>query len=173
MLTFGGAQYSIAHLAPCTRRVRVPLQGGHSKAVLVEFHLSNHCYSRGPAAGEQIPADMLVMDGVRERIFDVRRYNLSHLVMDCIDDLLTQGGDVSWSRHNNFFQVDLVQEGDGEPIRFYIFMRARKERPEAGEKRIRVQVESAYPELPNVPTPDYVKVESILSVFGRLWSASS
>lgn len=169
MLTFGGTQYSIAHLAPCTRRVKVPLQGGHSKAVLVEFHFSNHCYSRGPAADEVIPADMLVMDGVRERIFDVRRYSLSHLVMECIDELLAQDGDISWSRHNNFFQVDLVQEGESEPIRFYIFMRARKERPEGGEKRIRVQVESSYPELPNVPTPDYVRVESIMSVFGRMW----
>ena len=142
MLTFGGAQYSIAHLAPCQRRVKVPLQGGHAKAVLLEFHFSNHCYSRGPASGEVIPANMSVMDGVRERIFDARRYDLSHLVMECIDELLARGGDVSWSRHNNFFQVDLVQEGDNEPVRFYIFMSARKERPDNAEKRIRVQVES-------------------------------
>ncbi|MGP3508436.1 hypothetical protein FRC97_00165 (plasmid) [Paracidovorax citrulli] len=170
ILTFGGQQYSIAHLAPCQRRVLVPLRGGKEKKVLVEFHFSNHCYSRGQKEGEIIPPDMLVQDGAWERIFDLRRYRLSFVVMESIDALLEEGGDVRWSRHNNFFQVDLVQEGAADPVNFFIFMRARKEELKNAEKRIRVQVESAYPELPNVPSPDFVRTEGILEVLGRVWS---
>ncbi|MGY8573459.1 hypothetical protein L0936_19280 [Paracidovorax citrulli] len=169
-LTFGGQQYSIAHLAPCQRRVPVPLRGGMTKKALLEFHFSNHCYSRGPKTGELIPPGMLVKDGARKRIFDLRRYYLSFVVMQCIDALLDEGGDVCWSRHNNFFQVDVVQEGAADPVNFFIFMRARKEEPKNAEKRIRVQIESAYPELPKVPSPDFERREGILEVLGRVWS---
>ncbi len=139
----------------------------------MEFHFSNHCYSRGPKKGEVIPSDMLVPDGVRKRIFDARRLALSHLVMESIDALLAEDGEVSWSRHNNFFQVDLVQEGDAAPVTYFIFMSAEKKTPTNAEKRIRIQVESAYPELPNVPSPDFVRTESISAVLGRLWSGAT
>lgn len=172
-LIFGGQQYSIAHLAPCQRRVLVPLRGGFQKKVLLEFHFANHCYSRGPKEDERIPLGMLVRDGAWERIFDARRYELSRLVMDSIDELLVEGGDVNWSRHNNFFRVELVQEGEAEPISFFIFMSARKESPNNAEKRIRIQVESAYPEQPNVPAPEFIRTENILSVFGRLWASTA
>ncbi|MFP5474127.1 MAG: hypothetical protein ACLGJD_10820 [Gammaproteobacteria bacterium] len=78
----------------------------------------------------------------------------------------TSAGRVS----STFFQVDLVQEGDAAPVSYFIFMSARKEMPENAQKRIRVQVESAYPELPNVRSPEFVRTENLMEIFGRLWS---
>jgi hypothetical protein len=170
MLTFGGNQYDIAHLAPLKRRVKVPLKGGFAKTVLLEFHFSNHCYSRRPTAEEVIPPDMLVMDATNRRVFSPLRYELSRLVMSCIDDLLTDGGDVHWSRHKNFFQVDDVEIDNKPKVSFYIFMSARKEVPHNGQKYIRIQVESAYTADPNLPTPQSARAEKFLEVLGRYWA---
>lgn len=177
-LILSGESYSLSHLAQIERRIEVPLRGGFKKKILVEFRFSSHCYSRGPSQGEVIPPALKIPDGSvqkpRDRIFDLRRYNLSFRVVACIDALIACQGDVHKSRHDNFFRVDMLQENiDGvlTLVSYYIFMSAQKVAEPNQEKRIRVFIESAYPELPNVPSPDFVRVLSLTEVLGKIWVA--
>ena len=168
---------SLAHLAPIDRRIDVPLRGGFSKKILVEFRFSCHCYSRGPSKDETIPPALRVPDGSvhtpRDRIFDQRRYDLSFNVVACIDALIASQGDVNKSRHDNFFRVDTLTElvgGMPQPVSFYIFMSAKKVTDPGMEKRIRIYVESAYPELPNVPAPHSTRALPFGAVLGTVWA---
>lgn len=62
-----------------------------------------------------------------------------------------------------------MQEGQAAHRSFYIFISARKERPTNAEKRIRIQIESASPELPNTPPPNAIQAEGFLKVLGKIW----
>lgn len=176
-LQINGVTYSLAHLADIERRIEVPLRGDQKKIVLVEFRFSNHCYSRGPAQDEVIPPALKIPDGSKEkprdRIFDQRRYNLSFQLVACIDTLIASQGNVHNSRHDNFFRMDTLQEsiqGVLTPVSYYIFMSAKKSALPEQEKRIRVHVESAYPELPNVPNPESTRERPFVEVLGEIWS---
>lgn len=176
-LVLGGVAYSLAHLSTIERRVEVPLRGGLKKTIVVEFRFSCHCYSRGPSQGEVIPPALLIPDGSvqkpRDRIFDKRRYELSHQLVGCIDALLSSEGTVHRSRHDNFFRVDTLQEnvnGVLTPISYYIFMSARKVAEPGQPKRIKIYVESAYPELPAVPPPVSTQAHPFREVLGKIWA---
>ena len=176
-LMLGGMSYSLAHLAPIERRVEVPLRGGLTKSVLVEFRFSCHCYSRGPSQGEAIPPQLRIADGSvhmpRDRIFDERRYALSHRLAACIDALIDTQGTVHRSRHDNFFRIDTLQEsanGVLTPVSYYIFMSARKVAEPGQAKRIKVYLESAYPALPAVPAPASVQELPFRQVLGKIWA---
>ena len=175
-LIINGQVYSLAHLEPFQRRVEVPLRGGLKKKILVEFRFSCHCYSRGPSVGEDIPDGFIVADGSkhhpRNRIFDQRRYDLSFGLVACIDKLITNAGDVHRTRHENFFRVDTLEEtaaGVVTPISYYIFMSAKKVAKPDQEKYILIFVESAYPDLPNVPSPNSERNEAFMAVLGKKW----
>lgn len=176
-LVLGGVAYSLAHLAPIERRVEVPLRGGLTKTLLVEFRFSCHCYSRGPSQGEAIPPELRIADGSRQmprdRIFDERRYALSRQLVACIDALIETQGIVHRSRHDNFFRIDTLQEsanGILTPVSYYVFMSARKAAESGQAKRIKVYVESAYPTLPAVPTPASVQELPFRQVLGKIWA---
>jgi len=176
-LVLGGVVYPLAHLAPIERRVEVLLRGGLKKTISVEFRFSCHCYSRGPAQGEAIPPALLIPEGSvqkpRNRIFDPRRYELSRQLVTSIDTLLAGDGIVHHSRHDNFFRVDTLQENaDGvlTPISYYIFLSARKVTVPGQPKRIKIYVESAYPELAAVPSPVSTQAQPFKSVLGKIWA---
>jgi hypothetical protein len=173
-----GITYNIDHLEMFSRKVEVPLRGFAKKKILVEFRFSNHCFSRGPSQGEEIPPGFLIPDGStkmpRNRIFDPRRYHLSTNLVSYIDALIASEGEVRKSRHDNFFCVTDVHENtDGvlTTVNYYIFMSARKVAEPNQEKRIRVYVESAYPESPDVPAPNFVAARSFPEVLGEIWSS--
>lgn len=177
-LLISGVAYSLSHLAQIDRRIEVPLRGGFTKKLLVEFRFSCHCYSRGPSQGETIPHALRIPDGSvhtpRDRIFDQRRYDLSFNVVGCIDALINSQGDVHKSKHDNFFRVDTLTElveGLSQPVRvsYYIFMSATKVADPGTEKRIRIYVESAYPDLPTIPSPTFVRVQSFALMLGKVW----
>ena len=174
-----GVSYSLAHLqTPVMRRVAVALRGiSQKKPVLVEFHFSNHCYSRGPSEGELIHQDLLVPDGSkhhpRNRIFDPRRHQLALGLMGHIDALIAADGDVRNSRHDNFFSVQGALEniaGVSTVVDYFIFMNARKVADPGQEKRIKIFVESAYPESPNVPSPNSMNTRTFSELLGGIWS---
>lgn len=176
-LVLGGVAYSLAHLAPIERRVEVPLRGGLKKTLLVEFRFSCHCYSRGPSQGEAIPPQLRIADGSRhmprDRIFDERRYALSHQLVACIDALIASNATVHRSRHDNFFRIDTLQEsanGVLTPFSYYIFMSVRKVAEPGQAKRIKIYVESAYPHLPAVPAPTSVQEWPFRQVLGKIWA---
>lgn len=174
-----GVSYSLEHLqTPVMRKVPVALRGiAQKKPVLVEFRFSSHCYSRGPSEGESIPVDLLVPDGSkhapRDRIFDPRRHQLSLGLMSHIDALIETDGDVRKSRHDNFFSVQGALEitaGVSTTVDYFIFMNARKVADPGQEKRIKIFVESAYPESPNVPSPNFVNTRTFSELLGGIWS---
>jgi hypothetical protein len=176
-LVLGGTSYSLAHLAPIERRIEVPLRGGLKKTLLVEFRFSCHCYSRGPSQGEAVSPQLRIADGSRQmprdRIFDPRRYALSHQLVTCIDVLIEAQGTVHRSRHDNFFRIDTLQEsanGVLTPVSYYIFMSARKVAAPGQTKRIKIYVESAYPALPAVPAPASVQELPFRQVLGKIWA---
>ncbi len=176
-LQINGVTYSLAHLAEIERRIEVPLRGNLKKKILVLFRFSCHCYSRGPAQGEVIPPAFRIPDGSKEmprdRIFDPRRYNLSFQLVGCIDALIASQGHVHKSRHDNFFRIDTQQETiDGvlTPISYYIFMSAKKSAEPQQEKRIRIHVESAYPESPSVPDPHSERALPFVEMLGKIWA---
>ncbi|AYQ27467.1 MULTISPECIES: hypothetical protein [unclassified Polaromonas] len=172
-LQINGVSYSLSHLSKFERKIDVPLKGGFTKKILVEFRFSPHCYSRGLSEGEVMPAGMKVADGARDRVFDLRRYNLSFNLVASIDALIAAQGDVHKSRHDNFFRIDNLEEtldGVVTPISYYIFMSAEKESEPNKEKRIRIYVESAYPLLANVPAPHSKRVLPFVEVLGKIWA---
>ena len=176
-LILSGVTYSLSHLAKIERKVEVALPGNLKKTILVEFRFSCHCYSRGPSKGEGIPPALKIADGSKEkprdRIFDLRRYQLSFELVACIDALIADHGQVQKSRHDNFFRVDTLQEtieGVLTPITYYIFMSARKSVEPNQEKRILIYVESAYPELPSVPSPHSTREMSFAEALGKVWA---
>lgn len=178
-LIANGISYSLIHLqGPVERRVPVSLRGiDGKKSVLVEFHFSNHCYSRGPSEGESIPENLLVPDGSihkpRNRIFDYRRYQLSLGLMHHIDALIAEDGEVRKSRHDNFFSVQGALEstdGVATTVDYFIFMNARKVKDPGQQKRIKVYVESAYPESPNLPSPNFQDTRTVSELLGEIWS---
>lgn len=176
-LMLGGVAYSLAHLAPIKRRIEVPLRGGLTKTLLVEFRFSCHCYSRGPSQGESIPPQLRIADGSvhmpRDRIFDERRYALSRQLVACIDALIETQGTVHRSRHDNYFRVDTLREsanGVLAPVSYYIFMSARKVAEPGQAKRIKIYVESAYPALPAIPAPASVQELPFRQVLGKIWA---
>jgi hypothetical protein len=174
-----GVAYSLAHLqVPVMRKIPVALRGfAQKKSVLVEFHFSNHCYSRGPSEGEVIQKDLLVLDGSkrhpRNRIFDIRRHQLSLGLVGHIDALIATDGEVRNSRHDNFFSVQGALEktaGVSTVVDYFIFMNARKVANPGQEKRIKIFVESAYPESPNVPFPNSMNTRIFSELLGSVWS---
>eukprot|EP01030_Chromulinospumella_sphaerica_P004958 gene4958-4856_t len=90
-----------------------------------------------------------------------------------IDDLISSNGDVRKSRHDNFFSVsDVFEDANGiqTVCSYFVFMSGRKVSEPNQEKRIRVYVESAYPETPNVPHPDSVQSRPFAAVLGDIWA---
>ncbi len=175
----GGTAYSLQHLQePLLRKVPVSLRGiPTKKSVLVEFRFSNHCYSRGPSEGELIPSGLLVPDGPakkpRNRIFDLRRYKLSLGLAGHIDALIAADGVVRKSRHDNFFSVqDAIETvgGASSNVDYFIFMNARKVADPGKEKRIKIYVESAYPDSPNLPSPTSADTRSLSVLLGEVWA---
>lgn len=177
--TIDGKGYSLAHLDPVERRIQISLRGiDQKKSVLVEFRFSCHCYSRGLSDGEVAPSSLLIADGSlqkpRYRVFDVRRYQLSLNLIGHIDALIAADGVVRKSRHHNFFSVhDALENIDGNEttVDYFIYMSARKVAEAGQEKRIKMYIESAYPESVAVPSPGKAKKGRSLSAqLGEVWS---
>lgn len=172
-----GQPLDLSHLGIIERKVLLTLQGGIEKTVVVEFHFSCHCYSRGPSVNEEIPPELLVPDGSvknpRDRIYDQRRYDLSRQLVGCIDALIATNGRVHESRHHNFFSVDAAQEDVGGVLQnttYFIFMSARKIEIAGQRKFIKVYLESAYPSTPNVPYPTGKRARTLGQMLGSIWA---
>lgn len=173
-----GALVDISHLAPITRLMNLDLRGGKQKKnAFLEISFSNHCYSRGPADGEEIPADMLVPDGSKEkprnRIFCYTRYGHSLDLVRKIDELVQGNETVCKSRHRNFFSTTVVtQDADGSTIEvpYYIFISARKAQDPGKPPKLVLFIESAYPESPHIPSPEGQGRSMLLSeMLGKVW----
>jgi hypothetical protein len=162
----------ISHLAPIQCRMDLNVLGGKiKKNALLEFKFSNHCYSRGQKDGEIVPADMLVIDGARERIFCKTRYSLSFNLTRHIYDLVSNNGMVEKSRHLNFFSTTIVSP-NGVEIPYYVFMRPQKKQDANQPPKIYVHVESAYHhDDQSIPAPTSKGTAQKLSeVLGEVWS---
>lgn len=169
-----GALVDISHLAPITHRMTLDLRGGKQKKnAFLEISFSNHCYSRGPAEGEEIPADMFVADGSihmpRNRIFCWNRYGHSLDLARKIGELVQNNGDVCKSRHRNFFSTTVVTQ-DGDEVSYYIFISAKKAQDDGHPPKLVLYVESAYPESPHIPSPEGQGSSMPLSeMLGKVW----
>lgn len=173
-----GALVDISHLASITHRMTLDLRGGKQKKnAFLEISFSNHCYSRGPADGEEIPADMLIPDGSRHmprnRIFCPIRYGHSLDLVRKIGELVEGNGMVCKSRHRNFFSTTVVtQDENGSTIEvpYYIFISARKAQEDGKPPKLVLFVESAYPESPHIPSPEGQGSPMPLSeMLGKVW----
>jgi hypothetical protein len=176
-LLWDGQPVNLDHLAPIRRKVNVQLLGGFSKAVDVEFHFSNHCYSRLPHAGEEIPPDLFVADGSvehpRHRIFDRVRYDLSLRLIHCLDALIDQDQVVTRSKHHNFFHMTTTQVlADGTQVEFayYIFMSAKKIEQPNQPKFLKIFVETAYPSDPAEAGPTGGASRALGVMLGEFWA---
>lgn len=173
-ISIQGELVDISHLAPITHRMTLDLRGGKQKNnAYLEISFSNHCYSRRPAEGEQIPANMLVLDGSRHyprnRIFCPIRYGHSIALAQMINVLVQNNGHVRKSRHQNFFSTTVVTQ-DGAVVPYYIFISARKAQDPGMPKKLVLYVESAYPDSPHIPSPqgegDPIPLSEML---GKVW----
>lgn len=181
-LLIQGRLVSISHLKPIVRTMTLDLRGGYQKKnARLEFRFSCHCYSRRPANGVAIPADLLVRDGSkhepRDRIFCQMRYNQSITLVQHIDDLINTNGLVQRSRHLNFFSTHVVTvdaHGVNTTTPYYIFMDATKKQDTGHPPKLDIFVESAYLEDPNIPSPSGIGAAMHLSeLLGRVWVSGS
>lgn len=159
--------------------MNLALRGGAiKKNARLNFRFSCHCYSRGPAVGEIIPAGWLVPDGSssnpRPRIFCVNRYTYSLQLVHHIDALIQANGQVQHSRHLNFFATTMVvANATGQPVSipYYIFLKAKKKQDPNQPPRLDIFVESAYTDDPNIPGPFGKGASMHLSeLLGQVWA---
>jgi len=172
-LFIDGKLVDISHLAPIQCRMDLNVIGGKiKKNALLEFRFSNHCYSRGQKDdNEIIPNGMLVVDGVRNRIFCQTRYTLSLNLALHINELVSTNGMVEKSRHLNFFSTTMVSP-DGVEIPYYVFMRPQKVQKANQPPKIDIHIESAYHhDDSSIPAPISIGAPKRLSeVLGEVWS---
>lgn len=175
-LIIDGQAVSLDHLKPIRHRVNLTLRGNVTKTVDVEFHFSNHCYSRGLSDGEEAPVGYVIPDGSvhkpRPRAFDWERYELSKRLVGLLGQLIEENGLVSKTHYDNFYRVDQVEtlrDGSTKTVSYFIFMHARKVSEPNRPKMIRVQVESAYPEQDGIPHPQGQGSRSFGAMLGEKW----
>ncbi len=167
-ITAEGKTYDLSHLQPFDRQVELELRGGFKKTVTVTFKFSTHCYTRSAQPEELDPALGLIQDGSshtpRYRIFDLERYNLSHHLVDLIDQLLETQGKVYEGKHHNILKTELL--GGTAPVSYVFFMQTAKKQ---AQKKIEVHVESAYPYDPNNPPFTTNKPQSFMKRLSKTW----
>lgn len=155
-LLIDGVALDLSHLSVMTRTVQMDLPGGIQKKARVEFHFSNHCYSRSPDALpgggiEAIPPGLLVPDGSahspRPRIFCPIRYALSKHLVNCVETIIANNKVVAKTKHVNYFNLTALTHGIADipdPANYYVFFSIKTVKPENDAKYIKISVESAY-----------------------------
>ncbi|MCY0854048.1 hypothetical protein [Cupriavidus sp. D39] len=172
-LVISGTFVDLSHLAGGTYSVDVPLRGNQVKKMTVELAYTNHCYSRGPLVGEEVPTGFVVMDGAKARIFDWRRYHLSKNLPHVMASLFSGDATVRATHHHNFVQIELVEElADGikREVNYYIFLRIRKHDVPNEPKLMKIRVETAFPEdLLYYDKPELGKPYSLKKILQCYW----
>ena len=135
----GGTKYDLAHLRPFTVTYRYPASGKRlADSFSVNVSFSHHCYSRGlPRKGGGFDTTLLFEVEGDERLFDLRRWELSKQLPAIITDLPNRK--CEQSGHGNIITVAIVAE-DGATVEYEVFFRAWK----PGKGRLYIHVESAY-----------------------------
>ena len=113
--------YTLEHLHPFTFDVIVPAKADkpeRSYQLNVEFSL--HCFTRGAAAAEEIPADLAYQDNRETRIFDFDRYARSKELPDIIRSLDERK--CFHDRHGNFYVFEIIEE-DGSRRYYSVFFK--------------------------------------------------
>lgn len=171
LIRVGEAFYDITHLAPTRHTVPVLVRGNIAK-VPVRVSYTNHCYSRTPRAGEQVPAGHEIKDGAKQRMFCEQRHRLSSYLPQILIDLL-QGETSLWqAAGGNFLQVELVDDVDGEPptkIEYNVILRMERLKPEGDQKHIMIRVETAYPEDIEYDKPFRKKSYKVSRILAAKW----
>lgn len=136
-----GVTYELSHLHPYIARFEQPAKGQEpSKLYDVQVIFSLHCFTRGPAAGDDVKGAWAYSDSRETRIFDTARYECSKRLQTIIEEL--PRSPCYHTGHGNFFTVRVVNEITGIEDCYEVYFKASR----SGTKpaRINLFVESAY-----------------------------
>jgi len=136
---YKGVTYDLTHLHPRAFRFERPAEDNKPAEIyLVHTIFTSHCFTREPKKAEVHDATLVYADGYENRIFDLRRYELSKLLPEIIQSMPARK-----PRHNsnrqNFFSVELVTE-NGSTVEYDIFFKVRK----VAKGRLEMIVETAF-----------------------------
>lgn len=175
----GGKTYSTGHLAPFTQKILLPLRGGCTKVAPVEFHFTPHCFTAGLADGETVsPGCYWFEDGSqhlsRPRVFDLERYDLSIDLPSQLRALIASDHVVSRTeRRDNIVRVDkvlVIRNGISMHVSYYILMHPTKiEKALNSPAKLKVTVESAYPEKVGFHGPNMKGSRPFAQMLGEYW----
>ena len=133
-----GKQFELCHLHPKTVSYMQPAKGTSPPRVYkVEVIFSMHCFTRG-IENETPDAALLYSDSRETRIFDFKRYALSHRLPAIVDTLMTR--QCFHTERGNFFTIEITNE-QGDTTEYEIYFTASKA-AKAGV--INLFVQSAY-----------------------------
>src|SRR5712691_5201902 len=119
----GGKQYDLAHLHPKTVSYLQPAKGtSPPRGYKVDVIFSHHCFTRGTENETPDPA-LLYSDGRETRIFDFRRYELSHRLPAIVDGLMTCR--CFHAERGNFFTIEIIDD-QGNKIDYEVYFTASK-----------------------------------------------
>ena len=131
-----GKQYDLHHLHPKTVTYLQPAKGlAPPRSYKVEIIFSLHCFTRGMEGETPDPA-LLYSDSRDTRIFDFRRYELSHHLPAIIDLLMTRK--CFHTGRGNYFTVEIIEQG--QRIDYEVYFAVSK----ASKGGLNLYVQSAY-----------------------------
>jgi hypothetical protein len=135
---FNEKQYDLDHLHPRTVIYLQPAKGAKpARDYTVDVLFSLHCFTRS-MGNEILDPALLYSDNRETRIFDFRRYALSHCLPGIIDRLMTCK--CFHTEHGNFFTVEILDE-QGNKIEYEIYFTASKS---SKNGVVNLYVQSAY-----------------------------
>lgn len=134
-----GKVYDLTHLHPRTVVYEQAAKGdkpSHRYTVEVIFGL--HCFTRRIEVANPPDAALIYADNREPRVFDFRRYQLSRLLPDIIEDL--PHGKCYHTGKGNFFSIEITEE-NGQRVEYNVFFAASRS---SRKGVINLFVQSAY-----------------------------
>jgi hypothetical protein len=139
-LTIDGAAIDLAHLEPITLGCPVKER---AEGLEINVRFSNHCFTEAfdPASHGQ---DLLIMDHLRQRAFDRRRYELSRHLPAMVAALPAATVHQTPERRNYLYCVTLPGPVESGPDGLYQMFFTLRKAAKASPQQLELFVESAY-----------------------------
>ena len=153
------------HLKAMDFSLDLPLsvEGQVKKNARVEIIFTCHCYSREIEQNESVPANYIVQDGIRARVFCRERYEYSLSLPEKMVGLLKDNSEV-------FRTVcEFDDNGDSLIIPYTIFMDANKKQEPNRPQKIVIHVKSAHLRRKKAQPTAVGAGVNVLSLLGEVW----
>lgn len=146
-----GVTYDLTHLHPMRFEFVVPAKGEKpEQRYPIDVEFSMHCFTRGFAPREKVPAEWSYADNRETRMICLRRYELSKLLPEIVRSIGQRK--CFHTGHGSFFTIEVLNDS-GQREEYAVYFAVWKNGKGSG---LRMFIKSAYI-LDGLPKPRFRK----------------